>query len=163
MSFITLSKEVVKDRCLKNNPQTLYFNFVDYFQNILRGQTPYTPAINTINQLYDRLKRIDRRGAASYIAYCSDLAKHFRDQLKKNTMFTIPDYSLSNCLTPVFCPKNNAKFIFNHLKNNYDIYVTPCAGEISSFLLRVVHMSQELTKHDLDELVTLLMDLPEEL
>jgi aspartate aminotransferase-like enzyme len=159
MSFIVVAKEAFDKRCVRNKPQTLYFKFADYEQDILRGQTPYTPAVNIVNQLHEKLCRVIKEGIATSTTYISDIATYFRKQLLSNTSFTIPDYILSNCLTPVYCEKNNAKGIFDFLKEQHDIYVTPCAGDIASFLFRVVHMSRQLTKQDIDELINLLQTL----
>ncbi|MDR0833969.1 MAG: aminotransferase class V-fold PLP-dependent enzyme [Candidatus Symbiothrix sp.] len=161
MSFVAITKEAFETRCAKNKPQTLYFNFVDYQQEMLRGQTPYTPGVAIINQLHDKLQRLEKAGTTASIACMTDLANYFRQQLLANTDFTYPDYPLSNCLTPVYCPKHNAKAIFDTLRDEHNIYITPCAGDIASFLFRVAHMSQQLTRQDIDELVTLLKQINE--
>jgi aspartate aminotransferase-like enzyme len=86
------------------------------------------------------------------------LASYFREKLAEKTKFAIPAYPLSNCLTPVYCEKNNAMEIVEVLKRRHDIYVTPCAGQISPFLFRVAHMSRQITKDDIETLVELLRD-----
>jgi aspartate aminotransferase-like enzyme len=162
MSFVAIKKEAFEERCVKNKPQTLYFNFVDYQQNLLRGQTPYTPAVVIINQLYDKLCRLVKEGLPASTDYMTDMAAYFRKQLREKTEFTYPDYPLSNCLTPVYCPKHNAKMIFDFLKDKHNIYITPCAGNIAQFLFRVAHMSRQLTKSDMGELIHLLKIVNEE-
>jgi aspartate aminotransferase-like enzyme len=162
MSFVAVTKEAFDERCAKNNPQTLYFRFADYAHDLLRGQTPYTPAVSIVNQLYDKMQRIVKEGATSSATCIGDIATYFREQLLAKTSFTIPGYTLSNCLTPMYCKKGNAKLIFDSLKEEHDIYVTPCAGDIAPFLLRVAHMSRQLTKQDMDELVNLLRTISEE-
>jgi aspartate aminotransferase-like enzyme len=156
MSFIALTEEVYKNRCEQNEVRSLYFRFTDYVKDIERGQTPYTPAVGIINQLYYKLHRLSREGIWPQLYHIATLASYFREQLAEKTKFTVPLYPLSNCLTPVYCEKNNAIEIVETLKNRHDIYVTPCAGSISSFLFRVVHMSRQITKDDIDELVKLL-------
>jgi aspartate aminotransferase-like enzyme len=156
MSFVALSDGVYQNRCIKNNPASLYFKFTDYEENIIRGQTPYTPAVSIINQLHDKLERILREGIWPQIYGIMELAKYFRETLLAETKYTIPDYPISNCVTPVYCPENNAKEIFETLKAKHDVYITPCAGEIAPFLFRIAHMSRQLTKQDLSELVELL-------
>jgi aspartate aminotransferase-like enzyme len=153
MSFVAITEKAFEERCVKNEPCSLYFRFTDYEYDMRRGQTPYTPAVNIINQLNDKLNRILTDGVSSCVEYMKQIARFFRVNLLATTSFTIPDYPLSNCLTPVFCSKQNAKMIFEALKNMHNIYVTPCAGEIASFLLRVAHMSRQLTKQDMDELI----------
>jgi aspartate aminotransferase-like enzyme len=156
MSFVAITKEAFEERCVKNKPRTLYFNFADYQQDGLRGQTPYTPAITIINQLHEKLCRLVQEGVPASIAYMIDIANYFREQLLGKTTFTCPVYPLSNCLTPVYCPKQNAKAIFDFLKDEHSIYITPCAGDIAPFLFRVAHMSRQLSKQDIDQLINLL-------
>jgi aspartate aminotransferase-like enzyme len=156
MSFIVLSEEVYRERCERNEVKSLYFRFTDYVKDIVRGQTPYTPAVSIINQLYLKLKRLVSEGVWAQIYHIATLASYFREELGEKTKFTVPAYPLSNCLTPVYCKKNNAMEIVETLKKQHDIYVTPCAGSISPFLFRVAHMSRQITKDDIDTLVELL-------
>jgi aspartate aminotransferase-like enzyme len=158
MSFIALSEEVYRERCEKNEIKSLYFRFTDYVKDIGRGQTPYTPAVSIINQLYYKLNRLVSEGVWPQIYHIATIASYFREKLSEETKFTIPAYPLSNCLTPVYCEKNNAMEIAETLKRRHDIYVTPCAGSISPFLFRVAHMSRQITKDDIDTLVELLRD-----
>jgi aspartate aminotransferase-like enzyme len=155
MSFVAITAEAFEDRCVKNDPHSLYFRFTDYEYDMRRGQTPYTPAVNIINQLKEKLFRITTEGISSYVKYIGETSRFFRTKLTSTTSFAIPSYPLSNCLTPVLCEKQNAKRIFESLKD-VDIYVTPCSGEITLFLLRIAHMSRQTTKQDLDELINLL-------
>jgi aspartate aminotransferase-like enzyme len=156
MSYIAVTEEAFEERCVKNDPETLYFRFSDYVQNIQRGQTPYTPAVNIINQLYYKLVQLTYDGVWQQIYHIISLANHFRKSLSEKTNFTIPEYPLSNCLTPVYCKNNNAQYIFEYLKNQHNIFITPCAGEIAPFLFRVAHMSRQISKQDIDELIGLL-------
>ncbi|GHV69804.1 aminotransferase [Spirochaetia bacterium] len=163
MSFVAVSKEAFEERCAKNEVRSLYFRFTDYGDDMVRGQTPYTPAVGIVNQLNEKLSRLIKQGIPAYTNGISELSMYFRKNLSGKTQFTIPDYyPLSNCLTPVFCPKQNAREVFALLKDRYDIYITPCAGEIAPFLFRVAHMSGQLTKQDIDELINILRLLSEE-
>jgi aspartate aminotransferase-like enzyme len=156
MSFVALTNTAFENRCLKNNPRTMYFRFTDYERDILRGQTPYTPAVVVINQLHEKLGRLLKDGVESHTAYIAGLAGYFRGQLFQKTNFTCPSYPLSSGVTPVYCPQRNAMNIFEYLKNQYDIYITPCAGELAQILFRVAHMSCQLTTQDIDELIALI-------
>jgi aspartate aminotransferase-like enzyme len=154
MSFIAVTKEAFETRCKKNEPETLYFRFTDYYPEILRGQTEFTPAIGSVNQLHEKLRRIIGNGGAwPQIYHVMKLAKYFREQLIKNTRFTYPLYPLSNCVTPAICPKNNAKEIVAFLRDTHKIYVVPAAGNLADSTFRIAHMSTQLTKEDIDELI----------
>jgi aspartate aminotransferase-like enzyme len=154
MSFVAVSKKAFDERCLKNDVKSMYFNFKDYAEDMVRGQTPFTPAVAIINQLHEKLKRLLIKGVPASIVHISKLAAHFRQSFSKQKHFNIPDYyPLSNSLTPVYCANQNAKKVFDFLKDNYEIYVTPCAGDIAPFLFRVAHMSPMLNIGDIDELI----------
>jgi aspartate aminotransferase-like enzyme len=159
MSFVAVSKDAFEERCAKINPRTLYFNFTNYYPEILRGQTEYTPAIGIVNQLEDKLKRILKDGVQIYINHCKDLAQYFRESLLKFTSLNYANYPLSNCVTPVLCKKNNAKKIVITLRDKYDIYVVPAAKELSDTMFRVAHMSRQLQKNDINELIAILKEI----
>ncbi|MDR2181265.1 MAG: aminotransferase class V-fold PLP-dependent enzyme [Treponema sp.] len=160
MSFVAVSEEAFETRCKKNEAASLYFGFTYYYPEILRGQTEFTPAIGIINQLHEKLRRLENSGGPSQqIAYAGELARYFRARLGENTGFTFPRYPLSNCVTPVFCPNNNAKAIVNTLRYTHDIFVVPAAGERADSSFRVAHMSPQLTTADIDQLIGLLADM----
>jgi aspartate aminotransferase-like enzyme len=162
MSFIAITNKIFEQRCIRNNPQSLYFRFTDYEQDIKRGQTPYTPSVTIINQLHDKLNRIIKNGVDSHVKYIENLAVYFREELLTKTNYTIPEYTLSNCLTPIYCQRENAKNIVDLLLKQHNVYVTPCAGNIADILFRVVHMSIQLNKQDIDELLNLLKKYEDE-
>jgi aspartate aminotransferase-like enzyme len=164
ISFIAITKEAFEERCVKNDVKSLYFRFSDYAEDIIRGQTPYTPAVNIINQLHEKLQRLLKNGGIEVsLAYIKELADHFRKSISELAYFNVPDYfPLSNSLTPVYCIQQNAKEVFKFLKDNHGIFITPCAGDIAPFLFRVAHMSQKLTINDVDELIAILKTFEEE-
>ena len=156
MSYIAVSKETFDTRCVNNQPETLYFRFTDYYPEILRGQTPFTPAIDIINQLHEKLTRILKEGLWPQIYHVMELAKHFREKITDCSQYAIPRHPLSNCVTPVICKNNNAFDIMTVLREKHDVYVVPSAGDIKFSTFRVAHMSRQITKDDIVELVELL-------
>lgn len=153
MSFVLLTEEVFEARVRRNDPETLYFRFTDYYPEILRGQTNYTPAIGVINQLQDRLQRIQKYGVDFYIEAVRKTATYFRERLLAKTEFTYPGYPLSNCVTPVWTAPYDARYIVDVLRDKYGIFVVPAAGELTHRMLRVGHMSAQLTLSDIDRLI----------
>jgi aspartate aminotransferase-like enzyme len=123
MSFIAVTKEAFESRCIKNPPESLYFRFINYYPEILRGQTEFTPAIGIVNQLRDKLRRVAQNGVQTYIDHCAELARYFRNALVKHTSLKYVNYTLSNCVTPVLCSKNNAKQIVSYLRDEHEVYV----------------------------------------
>jgi aspartate aminotransferase-like enzyme len=158
MSYIAVTKEAFEKRCLNIHPETLYFRFTDYYPEILNGQTEFTPAIGIINQLHEKLKRLLKEGLQPTIDHVMELAAYFREKINACTQYTIPQYPLSNCVTPVICKRNNAIDIVSFLRDKHDIYVVPAAGELRQSTFRVAHMSRQITKDDIDILIGLLRD-----
>lgn len=156
MSYVIVKKDVFDKRVKNNTFKSLYFNFNNYYPEILRGQTPYTPAVGIINQLYEKLIRILKMTQEEYVLSNKSIADYFRQELIVKTKFTYLDYPLSSCVTPVYCKNNNAKEISDSLREKYDVYVTPCAGELATIIFRVAHMSPLITKEDIDNLIDLL-------
>jgi aspartate aminotransferase-like enzyme len=161
MAFIAVTKAAFENRCLLNKPKTLYFNFANYYPEIMRGQTPFTPSVGIINQLYDKLNRVLKNGMQEYIEHCYQLAHYFRNALTTVPSLCSVDYPLSNCVTPVLCKGKNAKNIADRLKNEHGIYVVPSPGDMAQIMFRVAHMSRQLTTWDIDILITLLKEFGE--
>lgn len=157
MSYVVVKKDIFDKRVKDNTFKSLYLNFNNYYPEILRGQTNYTPAITIINQLHEKLKRILSKTVNNYIEYNRMIAYYFRNSLHEKTKFDYPSYPLSSCVTPVYCPSHNAKEIVASLRDLYKVFVVPAAGEIASYSFRVAHMSPLITKDDIDELIGLLL------
>lgn len=140
VAFIAFSQRM-KDRViLGEKPRSYYFNFKDYFLNISRGQTPFTPSVNIMYELDDMIKKIDDFGGIEpWIKRVESKAFYFRNKIQKLGV-SIPSYQLSNMLTPVIFNDISAFDLFEFLKNRYQIYVNPCSGELSKKILRISHI-----------------------
>lgn len=152
LSFVSFSDRMLeKIENIESN--TLYFNFKDYFNNIARGQTPYTPAVFIMYEMEAMLDLIDKKGGVDiWISDVADKACYFR-QKAKSIGLTIPaTYGLSNTMTPVICNDISASDIVSHLRDNYKIYVNPCGGVRAEKMFRVSHIGN-ITKEDIDELI----------
>ena len=140
LSFASFSKRMIEkvENCKKT--PSLYFNFKDYFKNILRGQTPYTPAVNIIYELKAMLEYIEEFGGKQdWLDFIANKARYFR---KKASEFgyEIPTYPLSNMLTPLVFDDVKASEIVKTLKDKYQIYVNPCGGDLADKVIRVSHI-----------------------
>ncbi|MGP1489463.1 MAG: pyridoxal-phosphate-dependent aminotransferase family protein [Treponema sp.] len=156
MSYVIVKKDVFDKRVKNTTFKSLYFNFNNYYPEILRGQTHYTPAITIINQLHEKLRRVLCKTVDNYIEHNRMIANYFRNSLHEKTKFQYPSYPLSSCVTPVYCPFDNAKEIVASLRDVYKVFVVPAAGEIASYSFRVAHMSPLISKEDIDSLINLL-------
>lgn len=139
VSIVIVNRKAV-DRIEHNNVRSLYFDFKDYLRDIRRGQTPYTPAVGILLQVAATLRLIESKGISNFISDTEQRAVTFRAMIK-GLPFTIPSERLSNALTPLR-PRDgvSAYEIYLHLKDNFDIFVTPSGGSLRDTLFRVGHI-----------------------
>ena len=141
LSFISVSKRMKDKIMCAKNPASSYFNLKDYFKNIERGQTPYTPAVHIIYELKAILDYIQKAGGKSvWLSKIEQKAKYFR---KKALEFgyKIPSaYPLSNMLTPLMFDEVSASDVVRILKDEYQIYINPCGGTLADKLVRISHI-----------------------
>ena len=140
MSFVSLSKRMIDKIQSNENIASKYFDFKDYLKNIVRGQTPYTPPVLVMYELKDMLDLIDKEGGLyARISNVQEKAVYFRNKALE-LGFKMPDYPISNALTPIICENVSAYDIFTILKDKHNIYVNPCGGDLANVLLRVSHI-----------------------
>lgn len=142
LSFVILSKRIVNKLF---SHKSYYFDFEENLNNLVRGQTPYSPATTIFLQLYHRLKLDIECGSASIINSVKQKALYFRDLCKKNN-WEIPAQNPSNCITGFYVKRNGDKIFEMLAKQN--IYIMP--GSRPSFF-RVSHLGVQ-TNEDLNEL-----------
>jgi len=149
LSLVVANHSTCEKRIFPNSPTSFYFALSRYFTDMLRGQTPFTPAQSIVYQLHDKLRRITQAGVESYIHHSAMLASDLRSRLTCLPL-VVPEYNLSNALTPVICEK--AYDIFLRLKEEHDMYVNPAGGDFKEVLLRIGHLGN-LTVDDNRSLV----------
>ncbi|WP_197731407.1 pyridoxal-phosphate-dependent aminotransferase family protein [Eubacterium limosum] len=138
LSMVILSKWMVK-KVNQSKVKSLYFDFKDYIKNMERGQTPFTPCVGILYELNDMLKKIDQKGIERHLNRVRVLCENFRESIK-NLPISIPNYPLSNSMTPIIFEKPIAKEVFEGLKNQYGIYVNPTGGKLKERLVRIAHI-----------------------
>lgn len=143
MSFVILSKRVVEERVVKNNPLSLYFNFNEYIENQKRGQTPYTPAVRVAYELNDMLRHIvyEEGGIDGRLSAVQKNVDNFRKELTDYNV-DIPDYPISYATTPLLFDKTefSADEVYTKLRYEHDITLTPCGGDLKKIMVRVGHI-----------------------
>ena len=156
MSLVAFSKRM-KDKVLSNPaPSSYYFNFKNYFSNIERGQTPYTPTVTIMYELKDMIDKIENAGGVEvWRNYVKQKCDYFR-QKAKSLELIIPDYPKSNTLTPLYFEEVDASEIVKLLREKFEIFVNPCGGDLARHLLRVAHIGNT-TIEDIDDLLEKLM------
>lgn len=143
MSFVILSNKIIEERVNKNAPLSLYFNFNEYFENQKRGQTPYTPAVRVAYELNGMLRHIvyDEGGIENRLSEVRTIVNKFRKNLKKYNV-EIPKYPISYAATPLLFDKTDktATEVYNALRYEHNITLTPCGGDLKDIMVRVGHI-----------------------
>lgn len=139
LSIVVLSKRMVEDRIIKNQVKSIYFDFKTYLKDFERGQTPYTPCVGICLQMYKALKVIESIGLEKYLDDIKCKAEDFRKRIESLSVY-IPDYPLTNSVTPVFFDQDIAYEVFLALKNKYAMTVNPTGGVLSKKVIRVAHI-----------------------
>ncbi len=152
LSIIAFSQRIIDKINAESNPKSYYFNFKDYFKNMERGQTPFTPAVSIIYELQDMLNLIEQSGGKdAWLKNVQSKCEYFRKRATE-LGFKIPNYPKSNTLTPLYFEDIDAGEIVKELRDKYDLFVNPCGGTLANKLLRVAHIGNT-TIADIDELL----------
>ena len=161
MSFTVMDKIAI-ERCNTINIKNLYFNYPMYLKDGERGQTPFTPAVGTLLQLNEKLKRIETLGGIkkqNQLAY--ERAMYFRKAVKDLPFkFFSEEKDSSNCVTAL-CPTKpgvNAHHIFEIIKDEYGIWICPNSGDMAEKVFRVGHIGSIKTQ-EIDVLINAFKDL----
>lgn len=154
LSFLVMSNRIIEERIQQNKTVSIYFNLKHYLKDMKRGQTPFTPAVGIIYQLYVQLKRLEQAGMQKAITYHKKLAEYFRHCCREEGIM-IPDFTMSNALTTVLFPEENARNVMKELKQKYHMMVTPNGGIYQDKIVRVGHLGEH-TKKEYKKLTALL-------
>lgn len=160
ISFVILSSRIINERIITNHKKSMYFDFNDYLLNFERGQTPFTPAVGILLEFANMMKYIDSVGMENKISKTHALAVYFR-KAASGYGFNIPEYTMSNSLTPLFFEKDAYK-IYEDLGHDYGYVVNPSGGDLGDKLLRIGHMGN-LTENDMDALLSAMVEIREKL
>lgn len=138
--------------------KSFYLDLGEALKNGERGQTPFTPAVGTLIQLNFRLNQIEKDGFSNEQNKIRRICEDFRRKITA-LPFDFVSHSPSFAVTPL-SPKGNvsAYFIFETLKDEYNITVCPNGGEFKDKIFRVGHLGN-LTEKDNDRLISALKDM----
>ena len=157
LSIVLMSPFAIEK--VRNNEEVcLYLSLKEALKNAERGQTPFTPAVSVILQLYRRLKAIqDNGGVLSERKKIEAIALDFREKIIKLPFdFVVKD--MSNSVTALHPRKANATEIVDMLKDEYGIWVCPSGGRMSNDIFRVGHIGC-ISFEDNNTLIQALEDL----
>ena len=156
LSVVALSEKALK-RVEVIDSKSIYFDFKDYLKNGERGQTPFTPAVRVIIELEDIVKRFEERGIENIINDTHEIAVYFRKRIKEIGL-DYPSYPLSNAVTPVIFPDENADVVYRELIDKYGFTVNPSGGDNAKKMFRVAHVGNHSIE-DTEELVSAIEDI----
>lgn len=157
IAVICLNERAIK-RTYEVNVPSLYFNFISYFKNMERGQTPFTPAVGILLQLNARLKEIHETGIENCVKHTQELANYFRSEIKGLPFELFPEDPSYCCTALKVLGKQSAHKIFEIIKDEYHIFICPNGGEFKDSIFRVGHIGS-VKKEDYDQLISVFMDM----
>jgi aspartate aminotransferase-like enzyme len=145
LSILFFSKQL---NDYKFNHRGYYWDFDDNFNNLKRGQTPYSPATILYLQLHSRLKQLQAEGGEFMnIENVRHRALYFR-KLCQKYKWKVPAENPSMAITGFQTMDSAERFVFKGLIEKYDTYIMPSA--VMGFY-RVSHMGLQ-TDEELDML-----------
>lgn len=156
ISLVILSPRAYRDRVSSVRSPTYYLDLKHHITDQERGQTPFTPAVGTLICLNDMLHTIDDMGIDEKIRRTKELAEYFRGHVR-DIGLRMPSYPLSNAVTPILFD-GNATDVYDRLRSEYDITVTPSGGDLKPRMLRVGHIGN-LKTSDYDALISALKEV----
>lgn len=153
ISAIVMSPKAL-NRIDNSAPKTMYFDLKEALKNGERGQTPFTPAVSILLQVHERLASLIEKGIEKEREQISGYADMFRQGIA-DLPITVPNYKLSNAVTPIYFDKENAYEVFLKLESEYGIWLCPSGGVEKNVRLRVGHLG-DLTKDEVQKLIDVL-------
>ena len=140
LSVVLLSSRIIKERVERIDSGCMYLDFKDHLINGVRGQTPFTPAVGIVYQLHERLCSVRERGLENVLADVDLVVKDFRRRATQLSGISLPDYPVSNACTPLIFDNGRAFEVYEALKNEYGLVVTPSGGDLKGRIIRVGHL-----------------------
>ncbi len=150
ISLVAMNRRIREEKLDKTDSHLYYLDLKRHLKDQERGQTPFTPAVGTLIGLNMTLRSIRDAGVDAKVARTADLATYFRKGAR-DLGLKVPDYPLSNAVTPVLF-ESGAYGVFERLRKEYGMTVTPSGGDLRERLLRVGHIGN-VSREDYDSLL----------
>lgn len=160
LSCVVISPKAYEERVKGSKTKVLYLDFNNHINDLARGQTPFTPAVNVALTMNEMLGRICETGVGTKLEATKELALDFRSKVKAIKQVEIPSFPLSNALTPLVFPNGEAKKVYNILCNEYGLMLTPNGGDLADQVLRVGHMGNHTIAEN-DEIIAAIKEIYE--
>ncbi|MBN2689835.1 MAG: alanine--glyoxylate aminotransferase family protein [Gammaproteobacteria bacterium] len=154
LSFITVSDKAWS-LVEKSTLPKYYFNLKEYRANMLRGQTPFTPAISLLFQLGKRLEKLHEIGLTETISIQRKKSLYLRKGCERLGLSVIGD-SPSNGVVGIKVPEHLDAFeVVQILRKEHGVEIAPSPGEDKHKVIRI-GMFGAIDLSDIDKLLNVL-------
>ena len=157
VSVLALSPRAL-ERVERIDPKSMYFNFKDALKNGERGQTPFTPAVQILQQINVRLNDIAQRGIEDELAHVAARAERFRAGIADLPLSLFAELPHTAVTAVRVRDGVDTQTIFNTCKDEYGMWLCPNGGELGKKIFRVGHIGN-LSLSDIDEVLRVLHEL----
>ncbi len=125
-----------------------YWDLISYKKFAGEGQTPFTPAINTLFAFEIGVNKIIKKGLPQVYQHHRGLAEILRSEVKKTGLSIFPA-SPSNALTVIKIPDGiDGTQIVSYVKERHNILFANGQGDLRGKIVRIGHMG-EYTSEDI--------------
>lgn len=142
VGFLVLSP-FAQQKILTIPDSNLYLNPKNYLKDNLRGQTPFTPSLSILSQIYLELLQIkNSSGYASRVSLVNERAISFRNFLMDFNIQPVTS-RLANCVTNFLPPHGiDSKILISRLATE-SIYIAPNSPGFFPNHVRVAHFGHQ--------------------
>ena len=150
LSMLVMSPRAIQR--LPREPESFYFDVATMLDDGLRGQTPFTPAVNTLLQLELRLGQWLQFGMPQLVQQAARTANYFRKSIAGLPLKPLAS-SLSNAITALqVMPGVSARELVDQLERHHSIVVAANGGELTETVFRVGHIG-DIGPREMDQVV----------
>jgi len=152
LAFITISKKAWYLQEKSNLPK-YYFDLKNYKENLVRGQTPFTPPISLLYQLDLRLKKILEKGMDLVVEEHREKSLYLQKGLESMGLKVIGNRPSNGVIGVLFPERIDAFEVVQRLRVEFNIEITPSPGNNKARIARI-GLFGNLNNSDIDDLLT---------
>lgn len=157
LSFITLSAKAWRLVDTSTLPK-FYFDLKEYRVNLIRGQTPFTPAISLLRQLDARLDKIINAGLDNVLKSQREKSVYLRRRLTETGLTVIGDNPSNGVIGVLFPPDIDAYEVVKTLRADHGIEITPSPGNDKHRIARI-GLFGNIQLEDIEEVILALGEI----
>ncbi|MBI3940267.1 MAG: alanine--glyoxylate aminotransferase family protein [Acidobacteria bacterium] len=139
LAFVSISPKAW-ERSRQSKTPRFYFDWKREYENQIKGQTAFTPAVNLVQALHQATRFILTDGVDDLIANAALLARMTREAAKA-WGFSLFATRPANALTAIAIPAPlDAEAIVSDLEDSFGAAIAGGQGEMKGKILRVAHL-----------------------